>query len=74
MSITAPWGRERGVGVARDLEGDVGDKVVEAGDIDGAEIFELGARKGGDRDRHVEQPLLAPPRGDDDLFDRCAES
>src|SRR3546814_13895231 len=58
---------ERRVGAARRLERDVGSGLRDLGDVDRTLLFELCAGEGGDRDRGIEQPLVAAPGGDDDV-------
>src|SRR3546814_901847 len=67
LPISADERGERRVGAARRLERDVGSGLRDLGDVDRTLLFELCAGEGGDRDRGIEQPLVAAPGGDDDV-------
>ena len=66
LADAADEGRKRRVGAARFLQRRVGAELRDFSDIDRAALFQFLRPVGRDRDRHVDQPFLAPARGDHD--------
>ena len=66
LADAADEGRERRVRPARGFQRDVGHHGGNVGHVERAALVELGAAEGGNRDRHIDQSLLAAAGGHDD--------
>ncbi len=61
--------RKRGIGATGRLQGHIRHQLVEVGDIDRTDLFQLRAGERGDRQWHIEQGFLAPACGNHDLIE-----
>ena len=66
LADPADEGRQRRIGRTAGFESDVGHALADIGNVERAAPRKLFAADCGNGHRHVDQPLLAPARGDDD--------